>query len=69
MNKEQIRQHLLSSGVKNLKEFGYQEVNDENLLTDQIYSAFFKSMLEDNRGLGSPVVNEVIDELLNQITG
>jgi hypothetical protein len=68
MNKEQIREKLLESGVTALREFGYPSVNVHNILIEKIYSAFFKSMLEKSQGLGSPEVNEVIDELLNQIT-
>lgn len=67
MTNEEIKLTLLKAGVKNLKEFGYPEVNIENILTDIIYSGFFKSMLIDNKGNGKQI-DEVIDELLNSIT-
>lgn len=66
MTNEQIREHLLKAGVKNLKEFGYPEVTIENILTDEIYKEFFKGMLEDNLGNGSQY-DEVINELLATI--
>ena len=47
-----IEKKLLQAGVKNLRDFGYPDCNETNILTDQIYSAFFKSMLEDNKGMG-----------------
>lgn len=43
---------IIAQGVANLKEFGYPDCNAENILTDRIYSAFFKSILEDNLGKG-----------------
>jgi hypothetical protein len=66
MTNEQIEEHLLKAGVKNLKEFGYHEVNTENILTDLIYADFFKSMLEENKGNGKQI-DEVIENLLNLI--
>ena len=66
MTNEQIREHLLKSGVKNLKEFGYPEVTTETILTDEVYKEFFKSMLEDNKGNGKQV-DEVIDQLLSEV--
>jgi len=56
---------ILAAGVRNLKEYGYPDVNKENILTDPIYSAFFKSMLNDNLGKG---VDEVINGLLGDIS-
>lgn len=66
MTNEQIREHLLKAGVKNLKEFGYPEVTIETILTDEVYKEFFKSILEDNKGNGKQV-DEVIDQLLSEV--
>jgi len=66
MTNEQIKEHLLKAGVKNLKEFGYPDVDTKNIMTDIIYAGFFKSMLEDNKGNGKQV-DEVIDELLGAL--
>jgi hypothetical protein len=66
MTNEQIREHLLKAGVKNLKEFGYSEVTPETILTDEVYKIFFKSMLEDNLGNGKQV-DEVINQLLSDV--
>jgi len=66
MTNKQIREHLLTSGVKNLKEFGYPEVTTETILTDEVYKIFFKSMLEDNLGNGKQV-DEVIDQILSEV--
>lgn len=67
MTIEQIREHLLKAGVKNLKEFGYPEVTTENILTDEIYKAFFKSMLEDNKGIDKQL-DTVIEQLLEVVS-
>ena len=60
MTNEQIREHLLKAGVKNLKEFGYPEITTETILTDEVYNDFFKSMMEDNKG-NDKQLDEVID--------
>lgn len=57
---------LVAAGVRNLKEFGYPNVNESNIMTDPIYSAFFRSMLQDNKGHGSEV-DEAIDSLLAKL--
>jgi hypothetical protein len=56
-----IEKKLIQAGVKNLREFGYPDCNETNILKDEIYSAFFKRMLEDNKGHG---VDKDIDALL-----
>lgn len=47
-----LREKLIAAGVKNLRAYGYPNCNAENILTDQIYKAFFTSMLESNLGQG-----------------
>lgn len=66
MKHEDIKTKLLLAGVKNLKEFGYPEVNTSNIQTDEVYSEFFKSMLNDNKGY-SLSFDIAIDELLANI--
>jgi hypothetical protein len=64
MNK--IRDMLLSAGVKNLIEFGYPNCTKENILTDQIYKAFFISMLKDNLNIRVDIdieINKLLMEL------
>ncbi len=55
-----MRSQIIAAGVANLKEFGYPNVDAENILTDPIYSAFFKSMLEGN--LGDPAHDQSVLE-------
>lgn len=62
-----IRKHLLCAGVRNLHEYGYPHCTVSNILTDKIYSSFFKSMLESNKGYGVAADAE-IDKLLADIT-
>ena len=59
-----MKDMLISAGANNLKKFGYPSVSSANILSDKIYRAFFKSMLEENRGRG---VDTSIEELLKEI--
>lgn len=58
-----MKDKLIAAGVKNLHTYGYPECDKDNILTDQIYKAFFASMLKDNKGHGKDV-DKAIDELL-----
>ena len=61
--RKEIKNKLKQAGVRNLKEFGYPEVNTDNITTDMIYKAFFLSMLKDNLGKGfDKEINELIKE-------
>lgn len=61
-----FRNHLIRAGVKNLKEFGYPFVTEFNIMTDEVYSKFFASMLAENKG-HSIGVDEAINGLLAEI--
>jgi len=61
-----MREKLITAGVKNLRKYGYPQCNKNNILTDQIYQAFFVSMLIDNKGI-EKAIDSVIDELLAEI--
>ena len=68
---KKMRDQLVNAGVANLKEFGYPSVDKENIFTDYIYSAFFKTMLEGN--LGDPAhdqstLKELIDEINTKVS-
>ena len=65
MDKQKIKNTIIAQGVKNLKEYGYPTADKDSILTDIIYAAFFRSMLEDNKGKGNKETDEVIDELLS----
>ena len=61
-----IRKSLIQSGVNNLKEFGYEHVTTDNILTDTVYKMFFKKMLQDNLGQLESV-DEVINHMMEQV--
>ena len=61
-----IREKLILAGVKNLIEFGYEEVDSENILTDIVYKMFFTNMLKENKGHSDSIDIE-IDKLLEEI--
>lgn len=60
-----VRDHLIKAGVKNLKEYGYPDVSTSNILVDEIYVAFFRSMLNDNLGFRADV-DRAVRELLSE---
>lgn len=64
MTNQQIKELLIKAGIKNLNEFGYPNVNSQNILSDIIYGGMFISMLNDNKGQSTKQVDDVIDELL-----
>jgi hypothetical protein len=62
----QMRDKLIANGIRNMKEFGYPHVGQDNILTDEIYREFFKTMLESSKGYGTQT-DRVIDGLLESI--
>ncbi len=42
------REVCIQNGIKNLNQFGYRNVSEEDLLKDYLYASFFKRMLEDS---------------------
>ena len=63
-----IREKLIANGVKNLKEFGYPDCNETNILTVSIFKAFFEDMLQENLGQ-NPQIDIEINKLLAEIKG
>jgi hypothetical protein len=61
-----LRTKIIENGIKNLNEFGYPEVNKEDILTDIVYSQFFKSMLEENLGYSNQM-DLVLSNLIGDI--
>jgi hypothetical protein len=59
-----MEEKLIAAGVKNLRAYGYPQCDKANILTDQIYRAFFVSMLKDNKGKAGAAVDKAIDNLL-----
>lgn len=57
-----IRDELIKAGVNNLREFGYLDCDEQNILKHSILKAFFVSMLKDNLGK-----NKLIDIEIKQL--
>ena len=62
-----IREKLIKAGVKNLIDFGYEHVTEENILTDEVYKMFFANMLKENKGHSDSIDIE-ISKLLGEIS-
>lgn len=41
-----MRDRIIQAGVKHLREFGYPTCDATSILTDPLYRAFFRSMVE-----------------------
>lgn len=61
-----MRSQIIRDCINNIKEFGYPDVNSENIFKDEIYSRFFRSILEQNLGENS-FVDCAITDLLKEI--
>lgn len=61
-----MRNKIIRSAVKSLREFGYPEVNEDNILTDEVYSVFFIAILKDGLGYSKELDTE-ISRLLEEI--
>jgi hypothetical protein len=65
---------LIQAGIKNLKEFGYPDVTKDNILTDLVYSRFFKRILEETKAEANPCfaqgasVIAACEKVLNKLT-
>lgn len=61
---KKAQQHLIIVGVQSLKKQGFPAVNPANIVSDMIYSAFFKSSLErtadDLAGTTNPENKQVV---------
>ena len=66
IKRDNITTSLINAGVQNLKEFGYPNVNSENIMTC-IYDMFFKKMLQDDMNRTSKLVKIKCDELIKEI--
>ena len=66
MNTYLIKEAIVNAGVKNLREFGYPDVNAENIFTDEVYKEFFRSMINENMGFGVRT-DIALKELLSKI--
>lgn len=62
-----IEEKLVEAGVKSLREFGCEHCTEENIFTDEIYSALFLSMLKGNKGHGRDL-DLVLNALMNRCT-
>lgn len=67
LDKIDIQARLVDAGVRNLREFGYPNCTKENILTDEIYKAFFAQMLRENRGKMA-AADPAIDDLLKVVS-
>ena len=65
-----MRKKIISLGIKHLKDFGYPTVNEDNIITDIVYSSFFENMLEetiDDENNSNGVITKECQKLLDEI--
>ena len=61
-----IKNKLIKQAVKKLKRFGFTNVTEENITTDDVYKLYFRKMLLLNLGQNKET-DKVIHELLGKI--
>ena len=44
-----FREEMIKNAVENLKNFGYLDINSENIFTVKVFSMFFEMMLEETK--------------------
>jgi hypothetical protein len=68
---EELRNRMIQSGVKAVRDFGYPECTAENILTDYLYAQCFKVQLQDvmqEPSLSrSPTIRGVAQGLLDEV--
>lgn len=62
-----MEEKLIKIAVRNMKKFGYEHVDHENIFTDEVYKLFFKNMLKENLGM-SKDIDASIQKLLSKIS-
>ncbi len=63
-----IKNKLIKQAVKKLKRFGFTNVTDENITTDDVYKLYFKKMMLLRIGENKET-DKVINELIGKLKG
>lgn len=50
---------LVGSGVRKLKNFGFVNVTEENILSDEVYVFFFSRFLDSQKGKNSELDKQI----------
>ena len=58
-----IKDELIMQMVNRLRRFGFVHVNEENIITDEVYSLYFLKILNEKLGENAEL-DVVINELL-----
>lgn len=60
--KTAIKDELIKQMVNRLRRFGFVHVNEENIITDEVYSLYFSKILNEKLG-----ENAELDMEINQL--
>lgn len=66
MTPSDIRRKLISNAVDHIRSLGYVAITSENILTEPLYSQYFKRLLEEGEydsSIKSSIANELIKAL------
>ena len=67
MSRNNIQTQLIKAGIKALKEYGYPNVTEDNIISDYIYSSFFRELLYRSKDLHGGILNKDIELLVTEI--
>ena len=51
--------NLVGEGIKKLKHFGFVNVNEENILSDEVYVFFFTRFLDSQKGKSNELDKQI----------
>lgn len=64
---DDIKKEWIKNGVKKLRLFGFTNVTEENILTDEVYRLYFERILRSNPEAGmDEKINKLFDGLKNR---
>jgi hypothetical protein len=66
MTQEDLQKEIIKTAVAKLKTLGYENVTEDNILTDEYYAAAFRKLLKSSRG-GTKEYIKAIDNLLGYL--
>lgn len=65
-DKQSVRSNLIKQALTRMQAFGFINVTEENIITDEVYKLYFEKMLIELKGQNI-VTDDVINDLLKII--
>ncbi len=66
MTNQQVRNHIIKTGVIELKGFGHNSVNTKNILINPIFIGLFRRILDGIKGTVDTQVDNIVDDIIGE---